>query len=79
MNPLSMMQNDMATLTMSSQKVFELWNDKVSADLKTNCIEKLQDQWNRCLEQLNHEMNCYMRSEKEIDDTLRDLRKLCNY
>lgn len=76
MNPLALMNNDMATLRMSSEKVFELWNDSVSTDLKKHCVEALQSRWNSYLTEMNARVNIYMRAEKEIDTIMKKLVNL---
>ncbi|GEM_PF-4669637 len=78
MDPLVLMNNDMATLMMSSQKVFELWNDKVAYDMKNHCIDIIQKRWNDHLNEMNTSMNLYMRAERDVDKIMRSLRKLCN-
>lgn len=76
MNPLALMNSDMATLKMSSEKVFELWNDKVAESMNNNCISKIQSSWNIYLGEMNTRMNIYMRAEKDFDNLLNQLNKL---
>lgn len=75
MNPLQFMNNDMATLMMSSKKVFEHWNDKVADDLKNNCIANIQREWKAYIDEVNTRMNIYMRAEKKIDDVMADYER----
>lgn len=70
MNPLQLMNNDMATLMLSSKKVFEHWNDKVAEGMKNECIADIQRSWNEYIDKINTRMNIYMRAEREIDDAI---------
>lgn len=78
MNPLGLMNNDMATLKMSSQKVFELWNDSVAEGMQSKCINVIQARWNAYLNEMNTRMNIYMRAERDVDSGMNQMRKLCN-
>lgn len=75
MNPLQLMNNDMATLLMSSQKVFEHWNDKVSEDMKNNCIANIQRDWNAYIAEINTRMNAFMRAERKIDEAMAEYER----
>ncbi|MBR3758338.1 MAG: hypothetical protein IKK62_07925 [Bacteroidaceae bacterium] len=60
----------MATLMLSSKKVFEHWNDKVAEGMKNECIADIQRSWNEYIDKINTRMNIYMRAEREIDDAI---------
>ena len=75
MNPLQLMNNDIVTLMMSSQKVFEHWNDKVADGMKNNCIASVQRNWKAYIDEMNTRMNIYMRAEKEIEDAIADYER----
>lgn len=62
------MNNDMATLIMCSQKIFEHWNDSVSNEMNNNCILSIQQKYNIYINEMNTRMNIYMRAEKQISD-----------
>lgn len=76
MNPLQLMNNDMATLRMSSQRVFELWQDDVAASLRDKCVGTIQTRWNEYMNEMNTYMRNYMHAEKEIDHLLEQIKKL---
>lgn len=78
MNPLGLMNNDMATLKMSSQKVFELWNDSVAEGMQSKCINVIQARWNTYLNEMNTRMNIYMRAERDVDSCMNQMRRLCD-
>ena len=75
MNPLHLLENDMATLMMSSKKVFEHWNDDVAEMMNDNCIAKIQQAWKTYVDQVNTRMNIYMMAEKKVNETLADLER----
>ena len=75
MNPLQLMNNDMATLMMSSKKVFEYWNDSEADGMKNNCIASIQRNWKAYMDEMNTRMNIYMRAEKQIDDAMADYER----
>lgn len=75
MNPISLMNNDMSTFMMSSQKVFEAWNDTVAESFKNHCINQIQRDWNNYLQEMNVRMNIFMRAEQTIDVEMQKFEK----
>lgn len=75
MNPIGIINNDLSTLKMASEKLFEVWKDKVAEDMKHHCTDKIQQDWNACLQELNLRMNIFMRAEKKIDDKMSRFEK----
>lgn len=78
MNPLQLMNNDIATLMLSSQKVFEYWNDNVAEDMKNKCIESIQREWKAYIDEMNTRMNIFMKAELKIEQTISDYKRKCN-
>lgn len=78
MNPLQLMNNDMATLMLSSQRVFEHWNDNVAEDMKNNCIASIQREWNSYINEMNTRMNIFMKAELKIEQAMSDYKSKCN-
>lgn len=72
MNPLQLMNNDMATLILGSRKIFEHWNDNVAEKMKSGCIENIQRDWNAYMTEMNNRMNLYMRAEREIEEAMNE-------
>lgn len=70
MNPIGIMNNDMSTFMMSTQKVFETWNDTVAEDFKNHCVNQIQRDWNAYLQEMNVRMNIFMKAEKTIDQEM---------
>lgn len=68
----------MATLKMSSEKIFELWQDDVAASLKDKCVGTIQTRWNEYMNEMNTYTRNYMHAEKEIDKLMDQLKKLTN-
>lgn len=75
MNPLELMNNDMATLILGSRKIFERWDDDVAERMKSGCIESVQRDWNAYMKEMNDCMNLYMRAEREIDEAISEYEK----
>ena len=75
MNPLTLMNNDMATLILGSQNLFEHWNDQVAEQMKTGCIEKIQKEWNAYMDQINTDMRIFMRAERQIEEAMEDYER----
>ena len=69
------MNNDMSTFMMSSQKVFEAWNDTVAESFKNHCINQIQRDWNNYLQEMNVRMNIFMRAEQTIDVEMQKFEK----
>ena len=69
------MNNDVATLLLSSQNVFEHWNDKVSENLKNSCIASVQRNWEAYLNEVNTRMRIYMRAEQRINEAIADYER----
>ena len=78
MDPLQLMNNDMATLKMSSERVFDLWQDDVAASLRDKCVGTIQTRWNRYMNEMNTYTRNYMHAEQEIEETLSRLEKMVN-
>ena len=70
MNPISILNNDMSTFLMATQKVFEFWKDKVAENFKNHCVGQIQRDWNAYLQEMNLRMNLFMRAEKAIDEEI---------
>ena len=70
MNPISILNSDMSTFLMATQKVFDVWNDSVSENFNQQCIEQLKRDWNHYMEQMNVRMSLFMRAERTIDDEM---------
>ena len=75
MDPLQLMNNDMATLILSSRKIFEHWNDNVAEKMKSGCIEAIQRDWNSYMTEMNNCMNLYMRAEREIEEAMNEYER----
>lgn len=78
MNPLQLMNNDMATLMLSSRKLFEHWNDNVADTMKRYCIEEIQRDWNAYLDGMNTRMNIFMMAERKIEEEMSNYKLECN-
>ena len=76
MNPLELMNNDVATLRMSSEKVFELWNDSVSERMKNHCLDMFHSRWNSYMSQMNTRLNQYMIAEREVTRMVKMINEL---
>lgn len=76
MNPYDLMASDMKTLRLSSQKIFELWNDSVSANLESGCINELQKAWNLYAEDMNTRMKRVMLAEHSIEEKLERIKNV---
>ena len=76
MDPLALMNNDVATLRMSCEKIFQLWNDSVSEQMKNHCIGHLQSIWNNYLSLMNSNLNQYMFAEKTISESMKKITEL---
>ena len=70
MNPISLLNNDMSTFMMATQKVFETWNDLVAEGFKNHLVDKIKSDWNTYLQEMNTRMNIFMKAEKTIDDEM---------
>ena len=70
MNPISLLNNDMSTFMMATQKVFESWNDQVAEGFKNNLVNQIKSDWNAYLQEMNTRMNIFMKAEKTIDDEM---------
>lgn len=70
MNPISLLNNDMSTFMMSTQQVFQTWNDQVAEGFNKNCVERIQLDWNTYLTEMNARMNRFMKAEKTIDEEI---------
>lgn len=70
MNPLNILNQDLSTFLMATQKVFETWNDKVAEGFKNNCVNRVKRDWNAYLQEMNTRINIFMRAEKTIDDEI---------
>ena len=70
MNPISLLNNDMSTFMMSTQQVFQTWNDQVAEAFNKNCVERIQHDWNTYLTEMNARMNRFMKAEKTIDEEI---------
>lgn len=70
MNPIGILNNDMSTFLIATQKVFENWNDKVAESFKDHCVGQIQRDWNAYLQEMNLRMNLFMRAEKAIDEEM---------
>lgn len=70
MNPLNILNQDLSTFLMATQKVFGAWNDKVAEGFKNNCVERIKSDWNAYLQEMNTRINIFMRAEKTIDDEI---------
>lgn len=75
MNPISLLNNDMSTFVMMTQKVFESWNDKVAEGFNNHCVERIKSDWNAYLSEMNVRMSMFMRAEKTIDDEIANYEK----
>lgn len=78
MNPLQLMNNDMATLILSSQKIFEHWNDKVAETMKNGCIRDIQKEWKTYIDDMNVRMKIFMQAEMKIEQVMRDYEQKKN-
>lgn len=74
MNPLQLMNNDMATLMMGSQKIFEHWNDTVAERMNTGCIENIRRDWNAYMDEMNTRMGIYMRAKQRMQEAMENYR-----
>ena len=70
MNPINILNNDMSTFMMATQKVFEAWNDKVAEGFKNHCVDQIKRDWNAYLQEMNTRMNIFMKAEKTIDNEI---------
>ena len=70
MNPISLLNNDMSTFMMSTQQVFQTWNDQVAEGFNKNCVARIQHDWNTYLTEMNARMNRFMKAEKTIDEEI---------
>ncbi|MBO7129327.1 MAG: hypothetical protein J6W05_06105 [Prevotella sp.] len=70
MNPLNILNQDLSTFLMATQKVFDAWNDKVAEGFKNGCVERIKSDWNAYLQEMNTRINIFMRAEKTIDDEI---------
>jgi hypothetical protein len=68
------MNNDIATLILSSQQIFEHWNDKVATTMKYNCIESIQRDWKGYINDTNTRINIFMKAEFQIDQAISDYK-----
>lgn len=75
MNPIGILNNDMSTFLLASNQLFELWNDTVSDGLKNNCVERIKQDWNTYLNEINLRMNIFMRAEKSIDGFFENFKR----
>lgn len=75
MKPLQLMNNDMATLMIASQKIFEHWNDKVSERMKNDLLTPLQRNWKSYSDEMNVRMRILMLAENEIENEIIQFRK----
>jgi hypothetical protein len=75
MNPIGLLNNDMSTFLLASKQLFEFWNDKVSDDFKNNCVERIKQDWNSYLNEINLRMNIFMRAEKRIDEYFENFKR----
>ena len=70
MNPLSALNTDLATLKLATEKVFASWNDKVADGFKNQCVNKIQSDWKRYMDEMNVRMNIYVRAEKRMNEVI---------
>ena len=74
MTPLQLMNNDMATLMLSSKKIFEYWNDTVSDSMNKNLIMPMQRNWNAYIDEMNVRMKILMSAEAEIENAVKKIK-----
>lgn len=75
-DPLMLINNDMATMIMSSQRVFEEWRDNTAMHMKTDCVEQLQDVHKSFNDQMNTWMRIYMHAEQVIKEQMDRINNL---
>lgn len=76
MDALQLMNNDMATLLISSKQLFEHWDDKVANEVNNKLLMNIQKDWNSYINEINTRMKIYMRAEKNIIDAMKNLKNL---
>lgn len=79
MNPLQLMNNDMATLILASKNIFQRWNDKVSDDLNNGLVVPLQNKWNSYNDEMNVRMKILMNAEAEMQDDIEHFKDKYRY
>lgn len=79
MNPLQLMNNDMATLILASKNIFQRWNDKVSDDLNNGLVVPLQSKWNSYNDEMNVRMKILMNAEAEMQDDIEEFKDKYRY
>lgn len=75
-DPLLLIQNDMADFIMSSRNVFENWNDSASHKFGSECVGRMQNDYKLYINQMNTNMRIYMRAEKRINEDMQRLQDL---
>lgn len=78
MNPLQLMNNDMATLILSSKKLFTYWNDKVAEDMNNKLIMPMQRNWKTYADDMNVRMRILMTAETEIERAIKKYKQKYN-
>jgi hypothetical protein len=73
--PLQLMNNDMATLMIATQKIFVNWSDKVSERMENDLITPLQRNWKSYSDDMNIRMKILMLAENEIEKEITQFRK----
>lgn len=79
MNPLQLMNNDMATLILASKNIFQRWNDKVSDDMNNGLVVPLQSKWNSYNDEMNVRMKILMNAEAEMQDDIEEFKDKYRY
>lgn len=75
-DPLLLIQNDMADFIMSSRNVFENWNDSASHAFSSECVDRIQNDYKSYIDQMNTNMRIYMVAEKRINENMQRLQDL---
>lgn len=75
-DPLILINNDMATFIMSSRNAFENWKDNTSQRLNSECVEIIQNEYNSYINQMNINLRSYLMAENMINENFNKLQSL---
>lgn len=75
-DPLVLINNEMASMLMSSQQVFDYWKDNTAMHMKSNCIDQIQGTHQSFSNEMNNWMRIYMHAEKIISEQAERLNQL---
>lgn len=78
MDPYELMHSDMKTLRMSVNKVFENWDDNVSAEFGNGCIKEIQSDWNSFVQDTNGRLKNILRAEVIIENKLKKIKEIAS-